>query len=161
MHTAAPIHTPQPVIRALTRADGPAWKALWRLDVGASLDDAVMDHTLTLMGAVGPIIGLTAEKDGQMVGLLHAVVHPVAGALAPVCYMQDVFVHPDYRRQGIARALVAGLAHIGRARGFDRLYWLTEQTNTAAQSLYKDLGLKLDFSFHILPLGMLDRIRSV
>jgi RimJ/RimL family protein N-acetyltransferase len=34
-----------------------------------------------------------------------------------------------------------------------RIYWLADGSNDAAQRLYKNLGVKLDFSLHIMPLG--------
>lgn len=87
-----------------------------------------------------------------MAGFVHYITHPVTGHIAPACYMQDLFVNTAFRRQGIARALVEALAKEAKAQNYARLYWLAETKNDAAQRLYKSLGLKLDFSFHVLPL---------
>ena len=75
----------------------------------------------------------------------------MTGHLHPVCYMQDLFVAEEFRQQGIARALVAALADQAKRAGYARLYWLAEADNAAAQALYKTLGYKLDFTFHVLP----------
>ncbi|MEC7029320.1 MAG: GNAT family N-acetyltransferase, partial [Pseudomonadota bacterium] len=64
----------------------------------------------------------------------------------------DVYVDPDHRRKGIARKLVEYLAAIGQEQDWARIYWLAEQDNTAAQSLYKNVGIKLDFTLHVMPL---------
>jgi ribosomal protein S18 acetylase RimI-like enzyme len=69
-----------------------------------------------------------------------------------IAYMQDLYVHPDHRRKGIARKLVTYLAALGTAQGWARIYWLAEGKNEAAQRLYETLGLKLDFTLHVLPL---------
>lgn len=87
-----------------------------------------------------------------MAGLVHYILHPVTGHIAPVCYMQDLFVDQRFRQRGIGRALVERLAQEGRRQKWARLYWLAESANEQAQALYRDLGLKLDFTFHVLPL---------
>ena len=87
-----------------------------------------------------------------MVGLVHYVLHPTTGAVAPVCYMQDVYVDPAQRGKGIARKLVKAVALQGKKEGWARMYWLAETSNEAAQGLYKDIGSKLDFTLHILPM---------
>jgi hypothetical protein len=46
----------------------------------------------------------------------------------------------------------------GRAEKWDRVYWLTDKNNKDAQALYSNNAITLDFTFHILPLGMLDRL---
>jgi ribosomal protein S18 acetylase RimI-like enzyme len=66
--------------------------------------------------------------------------------------MQDLYIDPASRRKGMARALVVALASLGATEGWTRLYWLAESKNEAAQNLYRTLGLKLDFTMHVLPL---------
>ena len=66
--------------------------------------------------------------------------------------MQDVYIAPAQRQKGYARMLIGALARIGQENEWGRIYWLAEAGNEAAQALYKDIGVKLDFTFHILPL---------
>ncbi|CAH0237699.1 N-acetyltransferase [Roseomonas sp. CECT 9278] len=55
-------------------------------------------------------------------------------------YVGDLFVVPEHRRQGIARALLAALARAGHEQGARHL-WLTAQPrNTAAHAFYRRLG---------------------
>ena len=63
-----------------------------------------------------------------------------------------VVAFKKHRRKGYARALIAELAHIGKQKGWARIYWLADSRNEAAQTLYKTLGIRLDFSLHVLPL---------
>lgn len=51
-------------------------------------------------------------------------------------YLEDLFVAPDQRGQGVGRALIEDLVAIGRANGWHRLYWNTELKNAAARKLY-------------------------
>lgn len=98
-----------------------------------------------------PVHALVAEDKGELVGLLQYVLHYTTGSIEQVCYMQDVFVVPERRAQGIARAMIQSLAQIGKREKWGRIYWLAEESNAAAQALYKSLGHRLDFSLHILP----------
>ena len=66
--------------------------------------------------------------------------------------MQDLYIDPTARKQGYATALVTALAEMGATEKWARIYWLAETANNAAQHLYRTLGVKLDFSLHILPL---------
>jgi len=72
---------------------------------------------------------------GPLLGIAHAVFH--ASTWAPrVCYLQDLFVAPQARGQGVGEALIAHLAQQAQAQGASRLYWLTHETNTTARRLY-------------------------
>jgi len=52
------------------------------------------------------------------------------------CYLEDLFVDPAARGNGVGRALIEDLASLARAQGWKRLYWNTEITNAAARKLY-------------------------
>jgi len=57
----------------------------------------------------------------------------------PGLYLEDVFVHPDYRRQGIGTALIAQVAREVEQRGYGRLEWSVLDWNHPAISLYERL----------------------
>ncbi len=142
-----------PVISPLGANDFEQWLPLWNGNNQGHLNEAVTAETWRrLIDPAFPVHGFGARCGGAMAGLLHYIVHPVTGHINPVCYMQDVYVDPAHRRKGIARALVMRLAEAGKTQGWPRIYWLAEQNNAAAQSLYKDIGVKLNFSMHVLPL---------
>lgn len=136
------------------------WRSLWHMNVGDALAKPVLDHTQKqiLDPRSGVFALLALSETNEVIALLHGVVHPVAGSLSPVCYMQDLYVHPARRRQGIATQLLEALAAMGRAEKWDRIYWLTDRANTSAQKLYNKSAVSLDFTFHVVPLGMLDKI---
>lgn len=60
-----------------------------------------------------PIQGRVAERDGQVVGLVHFFPQPNTW-FGTTCYLNDVFVDPDLRGGGIGRALIDAVADEAR-----------------------------------------------
>lgn len=145
-----------PLIRPLKPQDFPEWLPLWDGNNLGHRDEAVTAATWArLMEERSGMRGLCALADGRMAGLVHYILHPTTGAVAPICYMQDLYVDPGFRKRGLARAMVEKLTSIGKAEKWGRIYWLAEAKNEAAQALYKTLGVKLDFTLHVMPLTKL------
>lgn len=86
-----------------------------------------------------PAVFLVAEAaDGTPIG--YAGMHAVAGE----GFFTNVAVHPDYRRQGVADALITSLAAYGKERSFYRLALEVRVSNTAAILLYEKHGFVRD-----------------
>ena len=75
-------------------------------------------------------------------GICTVVVVPASLTLRTVWLLRDLFVDPDARRSGIARALLAHVANAARAEGAHRLSLQTEATNTRALQLYAKAGFE-------------------
>ena len=56
--------------------------------------------------------------------------------------MMNIAVHPDYRRRGIARELVTGLADALAEKGVKSLALEVRQSNAPAIALYEQLGFQ-------------------
>lgn len=141
-------------IRPLKPTDFPYWLPLWDGNNKGERNQEVTTETWArLTDPEFPVNGLCAELNDKMVGLVHYVLHYTTGSIAPVCYMQDVYVDPSMRKKGIARAMVMELSKIAFEKKWGRMYWLAEENNEAAQALYENIGVKLDFSLHVLPIS--------
>jgi ribosomal-protein-alanine N-acetyltransferase len=79
-------------------------------------------------------IGVVAEDDGIIVGFFTGLV--VAGELQ----LHNIAVHPDYRGQGIARALMETVDQYGVERNCDRVLLEVRKDNEIANRLYLSLG---------------------
>ncbi len=55
-------------------------------------------------------------------------------------YMQAIYIHPDYRRQGLALATMHHLAGIALAHGCSRIEWLTVKDKTMSKQFYDSIG---------------------
>jgi predicted N-acetyltransferase YhbS len=87
-----------------------------------------------------PMSGLVWEKDNRVVGNLTLI--PFYRSGRRIFLIANVAVHPNYRRQGIARALTSGaLEQIQKQSG--REAWLQVRAdNTSAYNIYCSLGFQ-------------------
>jgi ribosomal protein S18 acetylase RimI-like enzyme len=84
-----------------------------------------------------------AEADGNVVGQLMITYEWSDWRNATFWWIQSVYVHPEYRQQGIFRILYRTIETIALQRGDIcglRLY--VEKTNKRAQQTYEALGMK-------------------
>ena len=60
----------------------------------------------------------------------------------PGMYLEDLFVRPPFRRQGLGRQLLVHLARIAGERRYGRIEWWVLDWNELAIGFYKGLGAK-------------------
>ena len=61
----------------------------------------------------------------------------------PGIYLEDLFVRPDRRGQGIGRQLLVALAQIAVERGCGRLEWSVLDWNESAIGFYRRMGARV------------------
>jgi GNAT superfamily N-acetyltransferase len=92
---------------------------------------------------------IAPSEDGMLLGawsedelLGYACLYWSFTSIAPgeTVLMNDLYVDPASRRQGVGRALIDASAAIARERGAERLEWMTATTNETAQRLYDSTG---------------------
>jgi GNAT superfamily N-acetyltransferase len=127
------------VIRLGTPADLPACSGVYRrasLSNAGDRDNLLAHPEYLILGPEGLAEGrmYVAEEDGSVVGFATW-----AGAAQPggAIELEDLFVDPDWRRRGIAAALVGHIADVLRARGVRRL---EVTANPHAQGFYAAAG---------------------
>lgn len=80
-------------------------------------------------------LGYVWEEDGRIIGNVTVLTTKVPGRYLVV----NVAVHPDYRKQGIAKALMEEAAALVRARNGREILLQVVKTNDAANRLYEAL----------------------
>lgn len=83
---------------------------------------------------------LLAALAGQPAGAAAAVVIPKLDARRGFLFVDELIVLPAFRRQGVARALLAHLEDIAHDLGLAGLRLLARPDNAAARALYAALG---------------------
>ena len=61
----------------------------------------------------------------------------------PGIYLEDLFVLPEYRRQGIGKAILTYLANLAVERGCGRLEWSVLDWNEPAIAFYRRMGASI------------------
>jgi ribosomal protein S18 acetylase RimI-like enzyme len=80
---------------------------------------------------------LVAEEDGAVVG------YALARALRPrVVYLNDIYVRPDARRRGVAKALISEIVATSRKQGIEVMLLNVDNENAAARAVYRRLGFR-------------------
>jgi GNAT superfamily N-acetyltransferase len=92
-----------------------------------------------------PIIGaLVAFVDGKPAGsaLWHRSFSTARGK--EVMYLEDLVVLPDFRRLGVAEALMKEVAKVAVNHGYPSVFWLMMAWNNGARKLYEKLGAEIE-----------------
>ena len=99
------------MIRDATPADQAAFRALWQgyLDFyGVTLPPEVTTATWArLMDPSSPVKARLASTGGRVDGFAIHLHHPSTWVLTEDCYLEDLFVAPEGRGQGLGEALAA------------------------------------------------------
>jgi len=130
-------------IRAARAEDQADWRDLWQEFLAfydVKLDTEVTDFTWKRLMARGGRMKMRLAVEGpRILGFAIYQHHPSTWVMGDDCYLEDLYVAPYQRGQGIGRALINDLIYLARAKGWKRLYWNTEITNTAARKLYDSI----------------------
>ncbi|MDI9347594.1 MAG: GNAT family N-acetyltransferase [Methylacidiphilales bacterium] len=65
----------------------------------------------------------------------------------PIYVLYDLYVEKDYRRSGVAKAMMQFAEEVARANGMAQITLTTAHTNVNAQALYHSLGYVKDLEF--------------
>ncbi|PSB16442.1 N-acetyltransferase [Phormidesmis priestleyi ULC007] len=132
-------------IRFATPADVPALFSLIQAlaeyeklsDAVTGSPDQLADH---LFGVRPYIETIVAEHTEQVVGFALFFHNYSTFLTKPGIYLEDLFVLPEYRDQGIGRALLTYLAQLAVDRGCGRLEWSVLDWNEPAIGFYQRMG---------------------
>ena len=96
------------IIRSVEPTDFDQWQPLWqgynRFYGRDALPVAITQMTWSrFFDAYEPVHAMVAEKDGQLLGLVHYLFHRSTIQVEPTCYLQDLFTHEAVRGKGIGR----------------------------------------------------------
>ena len=134
----------QPTVRAVRAEDRERWNELWRgytqfykYDLPADITELTWRR---LLDPGHPFQGLAALDGERIAGIVHFHIHASTWARLGYCYLEDLFVDPACRGQGLGRRLIEGVYRAADEQGADRVYWHTENTNEQAQHLYRQVA---------------------
>lgn len=116
---------------------------IWQTTYPALISQAQIDYMLTQRYSAECILGQfnapehawrLAHWRDEVVGFAHARIE------ADVCKIDKLYIHPDYQRRGIGRALLNNLKTFARDHAATRLSLQVNRGNTAAIAAYQHYG---------------------
>lgn len=143
----------KPLIRPITPSDEAEWRRLWTAYLEfyqTSAPDEVYRSSFDRLmlgnaGAENEFKGLLALVDGKPVGLVHYLFHRHGWKIENVCYLQDLYADPNFRKKGVGRALIEAVYARADEAGAPSVYWLTQDFNFEARRLYDRVGMLTPF----------------
>lgn len=137
-------------VRPLTSSDFDIWLPLWQGylefyevqisdQVTQATFDRLVDQNISMFGA------LAISESGEAVGLVNWLMHPGTWSVNDSCYLEDLFVNAEFRGQGAGRALIEHVRQWAETQNAAKVYWLTAESNLAAQQLYDRVAKKTGF----------------
>jgi len=151
MSSNAPIE-----VRPFADSDRPAWEALYRSYAefyGVGQDAAARARVWAwLKDKSHPVRGLGASDHGLLLGLAHFRRFPRPLVAAEGLFLDDLFVTPEARGRGIARALIEALVELARQERCTLLRWITADDNYQARRLYDTVATRTSWvTYDLLP----------
>jgi ribosomal protein S18 acetylase RimI-like enzyme len=133
-----------PEIRRIRPDDEAQWRAgfaaFWA-HFNHALDREIYDLTWQRLFQPAENMAAFGAFDAEkLVGLAHVVAHRSFSAIGRDHYLQHLFVAPEARRSGIARALIRHVYDVVEQEGGHRVYWNTPADNLPAIHLYDKIG---------------------
>ncbi|OAI45397.1 acetyltransferase [Nitrospira sp. SCGC AG-212-E16] len=95
-----------------------------------------------------------AHEEERAIGFTQLYPSFSSISLARIFILNDLFVHEQARRKGVASALMSAAVQFAIAMGAARLSLSTAITNNAAQALYHSAGWKRDDQFLVYDLAI-------
>ena len=129
------------VIRPITGSDRVEWARLF-VDYGVFYETAFGETVLSgvwrwLMDETHDVSALVAvAADGSLVGFAHYRRLADTFTAATSWNLDDLYVDPAARGEGVATALIEAVADAGSAGGGGTLRWITAAGNETAQRVY-------------------------
>jgi GNAT superfamily N-acetyltransferase len=97
------------------------------------LTDCLFGHSPALFGHV-------AEQDGEVVGIALWFLNFSTWRGTHGIYLEDLYVRPEHRGNGLGKELLRTLAEVCVQRGYSRLEWSVLDWNSPSIDFYKAAG---------------------
>ncbi|MFL6078090.1 MAG: GNAT family N-acetyltransferase [Mycobacteriales bacterium] len=109
------------------------------------LYDQIARHRMSAAAAI---------RADQVCGFITAAIMPASLMLGTAWSIRDLYVVPDHRRSGIAKALLQHIIHNARTAGAHRVSLQTEIDNIPALTLYTQAGFRPVTGLELLTLTL-------
>jgi GNAT superfamily N-acetyltransferase len=143
-------------IRKIEKSDRAQWDPLWQAYLvfyETSIPDQTTDLTWQRFFDDSHVFtGFVAEDDGKVIGFAHAMLRQSTWEEVGEMYLEDLYILPDSRGNGVGRALINHVKEHAIAVGAGCMYWQTKTGNTTARILYDSITKNNDYVQYMIKL---------
>jgi ribosomal protein S18 acetylase RimI-like enzyme len=144
-------------IRPIGPGDHDAWRELFReygVFYETTFTGKVFDGVWAwLMDPAHEVSALVADDGGRLVGFAHIRRLHDTFTAGTAWFLDDLYVHPDHRGTGVARALIERGYADATAAGGGTFRWITAADNEVAQLLYDRIATRAGWVVYEKELG--------
>lgn len=133
----------------------------YRVHYGQPADRRRSEAWLTAATTSGPMRAFVARVDRAPAGICLVAICPASLRLGEFWMVRDLYVEPQWRRTGVALALLDAVRAAATERGALRLTVQTEDDNQAALRLYERCGYRPTAGIQNLSLPLASRPSGV
>ena len=142
------------MIREIKLDDKEEWKVLYRGYADfykVEMNDKILNTVWEWIHDKNhDVCGLVYEQDNKIIGLAHyrKMPSPLRGKY--IGFLDDLFVEPKHRRNGVGEKIIKELNTISMRNNWNLVRWITRDDNTTAKSLYEKLSKKTNWEVYEL-----------
>ena len=121
-----------------------------------SVQTTVAQLQQDLFGNPSLVSILLAEVEGEVIGFssYHSIYSTFLAK--PGIWLDDLYLKPNFRGQGIGRALMQQLRHIAQAQGCARVDWTVAATNLNGIKFYEAMGANISADLRLCRLNLVE-----
>ena len=147
-------------LKPLDREDKDGWLELWQGFLENYGENALAHLTFStfdkLVTKEHPLrLRIALDENQRIVGFIHYFLHDSTWQTRESCFIEDLYVAKDMRRQGIGRQLLDDVARVAGINRWSRMYMAVPGSDETALSflnlfLNKKTGLSLITNFDMI-----------
>lgn len=115
------------------------------------INDDIIDNVWSwLHDPKHELMALVIEKNKIIVAFAHYRRMPSALRGKDVGFLDDLYVHPDFRGQRLSELLIKELQKISKEKNWNLVRWITREDNTRAKNIYDKVSNKTNWNIYEL-----------
>ena len=141
-------------IRSIKIEDKDDWKALFQMYADFYKVE-INENTVTavwqwLHTSEHELQGLVGEINSKVIAFAHFRRMPSPLRGKDIGFLDDLYVHPDFRGQKIGEKLIEQLKQISKDKKWNLVRWITRDNNVRAKKVYDKISNKTNWDVYEL-----------
>ena len=141
-------------IRSIKIEDKDDWKALFQM-YADFYKVKINENTVTIVWqwlhtSEHELQGLVGEINSKVIAFAHFRRMPSPLRGKDIGFLDDLYVHPDFRGQKIGEKLIEQLKQISKDKKWNLVRWITRDNNVRAKKVYDKISNKTNWDVYEL-----------